>query len=160
VDGRSANIRPAVADGQWHSFGSSSASVRSASVGFGGGIRPGFGVGFRGGFGGFGCCGFGRWGWGFGIGWPFWGGFWSPYWAFGWDPWLYNPYWYGPGPYYGYSDYGPDYSYNWSDNPPPYRPDSYNSQDAPNANLSPNYHLSSSANNGPDLSPDPNYAAS
>jgi len=79
---------------------------------------------------------------GFGIG-PYWGG----YWAFGWNPWLYNPYWYGP---YGYGpslyyDY-PDYSYDWSDDPPPYRPDSYNSQDAPDANLSPNYHLDGSSN--------------
>jgi hypothetical protein len=149
VASRSSNIRPAVADGQWHSFGNSSASVRTVSAGFVGGIRPGFGVGFRGGFGGFGCCGFGRWGWGgwgfgFGIGWPFWG----PYWAFGWDPWWYNPYWYGPG-YDGYADY----SYDWSDNPPPYRPDSYNSQDAPNANLSPNYHLSSSLDNGSNYGP-------
>jgi hypothetical protein len=144
------NIRPAIADGQWHSFGNASGSVRSAGAGFDRGGR-GFGGGFRGGFG-YGCCGFGRggwggwgwggWGWGFGFGWPFWGGFWGPYWGL-WDPWWYNPYWYGPG-YYGYTDY----SYDWSDNPPPYRPDSYNSQDGPDANLSPNYHLSSSLNNG------------
>jgi hypothetical protein len=44
-----------------------------------------------------------------------------------------------------YYDY-PDYSYDWSDDPPPYRPDSYNSQDAPDANLSPNYHLDGSSN--------------
>jgi hypothetical protein len=151
---RSSGIRPAIADGQWHSFGNSSASVRTAGAGFVGGGR-GFGVGFRGGLG-YGCCGFGRWGWGggwgwggwgfgFGIGYPFWGGFWGPYSAF-WSPWWYNPYWYGPASYYNY----PDYSYDWSDNPPPYQPDSYNSQDAPDANLSPNYHLSSSLNEDSD----------
>jgi hypothetical protein len=132
----SSNIRPAINDGQWHSFGNGSASARTASAGsansnlvahntgfsrgsgYFGGVRgePGFGV--RGGYGGY---GFGRgygwgggwgggWGWGgLGFGWPYWG----PAWAFGWSPW-YNPYWYGwPG--YGYSNY-------WYD-APPYRSD-------------------------------------
>ncbi len=139
---RASNIRPAIADGQWHSFGNAGGMARSVGTpGFGGvrGANLGWTGGFRGGWGG------GRWGgggWGFGV-WPYWG----PYWAFGWNPWLYNPYWYspywyGPSSYYDYSDY----SYDWSDDPPPYRPDSYNSQDAPDANLSPNYHLDSSSN--------------
>jgi hypothetical protein len=144
---RSLNIRAAVADGQWHSFGGSSASVRSASAGFVGGVRPGAGLGFRGGFGGFGCCGFGRGGWGFGFGGPFWG----PYWAFAWDPWWYNPYWYGTGAYYSYQGYGSDYGYDWSDDPPPYRPGAY----TPDANLSPNYHLNSSLSDGPEVNVDP-----
>ena len=144
--GQSSNIRPAINDGQWHSFGGSSRSsnlvARSTGTtegfrsfgssrgeaGFVGGGFRGAGFGFRGGFGGFGfgrgCC----WGgWGFGIGFPYWGFGWGPAWAF-WNPWWYGPYWYGPyyggwSGYYG-SDYGyDDYSDVWSSNPPPYRQD-------------------------------------
>lgn len=132
------NIRPAINDGQWHSFGNSAVSARGANstlvarntafvttragfVGAGPRFAPGFrSVGFRGGFG---CC-WGGFGWGFGVGWPFWGAYWGPYWGFAWNPWWYNPYWYGPG-YYGYGpyyDYGyDDYGYDWSDDPPAYR---------------------------------------
>jgi hypothetical protein len=125
----SANIRPAINDGQWHSFGNAGSTRASASTansslvahstGFNGGFRsfggePRFGIGggFRGGWGGFGF-GFG-WGWG----WPYWG----PAWAF-WDPWWYSPYWhspysYGPGyDYYSDSAYGSGSAYN----APPYR---------------------------------------
>ena len=140
----SSNIRPAINDGQWHSFGNAGNSTRAASArpanslvarstGFSGGRRsfggePRFGVGggFRGGWGGGwrgGCCwggGFGfGFGWGYGWGWPYWG----PAWAFGWDPFWYPPYWYSPYGYgagYGYysdSSYNSDASYNT----PPYR---------------------------------------
>jgi hypothetical protein len=142
---RSSNIRPAIADGQWHSFGNRDVVRTAATSGFVGGARTanfGRSGNFRGGWGGYGWGGRGGWGWGglgFGFGWPYWG--------FGWDPWLYSPYWYGPWAYSYYPDYGLDYyGYNWSDDPPPYRPDSYNSKDAPDANLSPNYHLSASSN--------------
>jgi hypothetical protein len=116
-------VRPAIADGQWHSFGNTSASTafagRSNFVGIG--RYPGGwgGGGIRGGWPVYGCCA-GGWGWGFGFGYP--------YWALAWDPWWFSPYWYGPygyGPYwYGpYSSFGydPGYSYDWNDNPPPYR---------------------------------------
>jgi hypothetical protein len=124
------NIRPAINDGQWHSFGSTNASARGASGFVGGNPRaiPGFGWGGRawggsrgwGGGWGRGCC----WGgFGFGFGGSYWGAYWGPGWGFGWNPWWYNPYWgydaYWLGPPYAYYS---DYSYDWSDNPP-YRSD-------------------------------------
>jgi hypothetical protein len=99
----------AIADGQWHSFGSAQGragsaqtsnprSVQSATLNRGGlGFRNSAwrgGFGFRGGYGGFGwgCCGWGLgWGWGFGWGWG-----WGPFWD--WSPYWYNPWW-----DYGYS---------------------------------------------------------
>jgi len=145
---RSSNVRPAINDGQWHSFGNaassgrnsgalahSSLSARNAGISDGGwhsfgptrGAFGGAGFGFRGGawrgggpgFGWRGGCCWDGWGWGFGFGWPFWSAYWGPGWAFGWDPWWYSPYWYAPLAY----SYYPDYSLNWEDNPPPYRPD-------------------------------------
>jgi hypothetical protein len=98
----------AIADGQWHSFGSANGaggSVQTSNpgsvqtvtrnrggLGFGNsGWRGGFG--FRGGYGGFGwgCCGWGLdWGWGFGWGWdPFWD--WPPYWYNRWSDYSYSP---------------------------------------------------------------------
>jgi hypothetical protein len=123
---RSANLRPAINDGQWHSFGNGASSAR-----FGPTFNRG-GSGWRGGWGGYGWRSYGwrgGWGWGggfgwglgFGFGWPYWGAYWGP---FAWDPWWYypygyDPYWYSPWPAYNYY---PDDSYNWSTNPPPYRP--------------------------------------
>jgi hypothetical protein len=155
---RSSNIRPAINDGQWHSFGNSGSSAHTSlsahnagsyesgfhSFGAARGIAPGFGRGvdgWRGGYGwgrGWGWGGGWGWGvWGFGFGWPYWGGYWGPGWAFGWDPWLYGPYGYGP---YGYAwpTYGyPGYDYDWSDDPPPYRPDASYDYDSPGNYLSP-----------------------
>jgi hypothetical protein len=141
------NIRPAVNDGQWHSFGNAGSAnstlmARNSGISNAGGrafastsggarLAPSFnraGFGWRGGWGGgWGCCraGFGwGWGfWGFGFGWPYWG----PY---AWAPWYYpyyDPYWYSPWP--AYNAY-PDDSYNWSNDPPPYRPSDDNTQPA------------------------------
>jgi len=98
----------AIADGQWHSFGSARSAagsaltsnarpVQSATFNRGGlgfvnsGWRGGFGL--RGGYPGFGwgCCGWGLgWGWGFGWGWgPFWD--WPPYWSDSWWDYDYPP---------------------------------------------------------------------
>jgi hypothetical protein len=142
---QSSNVRAAINDGQWHSFGNSGSRANSTlsarnTVGngisgngwrsfgsarggaaFGGGFRGEPGFGFRGGFG-RGCC-FGGFGFGFGFGWPYWG-LYGPAWAFAWDPWWYGPYYYGPWAGYGYYPGYVDYSYDWSNNPPPYRPDS------------------------------------
>jgi hypothetical protein len=121
-DSHSANIRPAINDGQWHSFGSASGVAGGTFRG-----TPGFGRGYGwgGGYGwgrGWGCCGSWGWGgWGFGFGWPYWG------WGLAWNPWWYNPYWYAPWPA---SYYYPYYGYDWSDNPPPYRPDSASDDDS------------------------------
>ena len=136
--GRSSNIHPAIADGQWHSFGNSVSSAHGSARSdratsnatlsarnvrtttgewrsFGGSNFVG-GGGFRGGYGW--GRGYGWGGWGFGFGWPYWGFGWGPAWAF-WNPWWYGPYWgygsYWYGPPYAYY---PDYSYDWSDNPP------------------------------------------
>jgi hypothetical protein len=141
------------ADGNWHSF-SSSSGVTSRS-GFAGGVSHGYGWsggnGWHGGYGwggygwrgygyGGGCC-WGGWAWGFGLGGPYWG----PYWGFAWSPYWYSPYWYNP--YWYGTAYDPAYySYDWSDNPPPYRPDSQASQNDPNANLSPNFGIGAGAN--------------
>ena len=120
VGGASAS-HAAIADGQWHSFGSAQGaagstqtsnprSVESATLNRNGlgfvnsGWRGGFG--FRGGYRGFGwgCCGWGLgWGWGFGWGWG-----WDPFWD--WTPYWYNPWWWD----YGYS---PAYIYPNTDEP-------------------------------------------
>jgi hypothetical protein len=153
---QASNIRPAINDGQWHSFGSpatsSTRTVASAGWNSFGSNRAtaGFaGGGFRGGFGGYSGFGFrggygwgGGWGWGglgFGFGWPYWGFGWGPAWGYAWNPWWYGPYSYGPYGYggwpgynYGYNSVYDDYSDVWSTNPPPYRaPDA--SQDNSNA---------------------------
>jgi hypothetical protein len=121
------NVRPAINDGQWHSFGSSGNRLSGASprvaaslVGRASGIAPGFawrGNGWRGGWPAFGWGRGWGWGWGFGFGWPWWGGSWGL-----WNPWWYDPFWYAPSPAYSYY---PDYS--WEDDSydtssdPPYR---------------------------------------
>ncbi len=203
-ESHSSNLRPAIADGQWHSFGNSGSSARSSAgssarssagssarssegrnsggaansslsarntgiadgawhsfgssrgaAGFVGGASramPGFGrfgYGWGGGWGwgrGWGWGGWGWGGWGFGFGWPYWGG----YWGLGWNPWWYDPYWYAPS-VYAY----PDYSYDWSDNPPPYAPDSAYNYDpsasdlsAPSSNYDAYFSLNSDASPG------------
>ncbi|MGA3105310.1 MAG: hypothetical protein ABSD53_12585 [Terriglobales bacterium] len=136
---RAANIRPAIHDGQWHSFGNSGSSAHGASGansnlmarsvagreggfqsfggsrGFEGGSRFQPGFGFRGGWGGgygWGGRGWGccgGWGWG-GFGFGF--GFGGPYWGAYWGPaWGlgWSPWWYDPY-WYGQAAYGP-YAY-------------------------------------------------
>jgi hypothetical protein len=139
----SANIRPAINDGQWHSFGNSRGSARLGAgrnpgdsansnlvahntVGTEGGWRSFGSVGsvrgeasFIGG-GGFRGAGFGfRGGYGRGCCWGGLGfgfGIGWPYWGFGWGPaWAFwNPWWYGPY-YYGPYWYGawPGYNYGY-----------------------------------------------
>lgn len=134
---RDASIRPAINDGQWHSFSPSRTSAAtvtpSATPGFnrfvGGWGRGGWG---RGGWGG--CCwgGWGWGGWGFGFGNPYWGAYWGPAWAFGWYPGWYQPFWYWPPDNYYNSYYGYDFS-----SEPPYAPDDSASYLSPGQDLSP-----------------------
>jgi hypothetical protein len=125
----------AIADGNWHSFGTTTRGGYSGTSGYGSrgyGYGYGHGYGYGRGYGwygygwrGYGCWGCG-WGWGWGWGWPWALSWWAPYW-------YYPSWWWGPGyvaypsPYYqdgapyapppdnddsGYQDY---YSYG-----PPY----------------------------------------
>jgi len=145
------NLRPAINDGQWHSFGNSGSSARSGegrnsggrtnlslsarNVGASDGAWHSFGSSrgasdFVGGTAravpGFGFRGAGwRGGWrgyGWGGGWDWGWGVWG--FGFGWPYWGvgWNPWWYDPY-WYAPSAYAyPDYSDDWGDNPP-YRPD-------------------------------------
>src|SRR5579859_3933982 len=138
LQNHSSNFRPAINDGQWHSFGNSG-SARLGEGRTSGGLtnsthpvlRAGISDGNWHGFGSsrvassstFGWrggdwdWGWGGWGWGLGVGWPYWGAYW--------DPWWYTPYWYSPWPAYYY----PGYDF-WADNPPPYNPDSWSDYDS------------------------------
>jgi hypothetical protein len=121
--GAAANHEMAIADGQWHSFGSAhtatgltlasnnhiAGNTTFTHGGWGGrgGWRGGWG-GWRGGWGypalgfGWGCWGCG---WGFGFGWGIgWAPYWGPYWALDpypyWDSlWWADPYFYSPPDY-------------------------------------------------------------
>jgi len=148
---RSSNVRPAIADGQWHSFGNSGSSVRSGegrnsggransslsarNVGASDGAWHSFGASsgasdFVGGTAravpGFGFRGAGwRGGWrgyGWGGGWDWGWGVWG--FGFGWPYWGvgWNPWWYDLYRYAPSAYAYPDYSDDWGDNPP-YRPD-------------------------------------
>src|ERR1017187_6014592 len=126
---RASNVRAAINDGQWHSFGNSgsrlsgtSTRVSTGFIGRGSVATPSFigrANGSRGGGPGYGWGGGWGWGgWGFGLGWPYWGG-----WDLGWNPWWYDPFWYAPRPAYSYY---PDYSWDYDNDPsydPPYRDD-------------------------------------
>jgi hypothetical protein len=136
AENHSSSFRPAINDGQWHSFGNSSSSAR-LSEGRNSGRSPGSnlmarnvgssdgawhsfgsvgGSGLRGGFvggpsrvaPGFGWHGGYGYGWGRGWGCCGWGFGW-PYWGFYWGPsWaLWNPWWYSP---YWYGPW-PGYAY-------------------------------------------------
>ncbi|MGD0793040.1 MAG: hypothetical protein ABR920_14840 [Terriglobales bacterium] len=63
---------------------------------------------------------------------------------------MYDPYWYGAWPAYGYYPYYSDYWYDWSDNPPPYRPDSSYDPD-------PSASYLSTPNSNPSSNPSSNY---
>ena len=146
----------AIADGGWHSFGTSHAGFGAAGyhAGYGWhgnyGYRGYYGYGWRGY--GWGCCGWGwgGWGWGFGWGWggwgwgwPYWGFYWGPGWGY-WNAWWWNPYWYAPYGYYPNYYNGP-YDYGYDDSvQPPYRPPDNQNQIAP-SNQNPTNNVSPSA---------------
>ena len=138
---RASNVRAAINDGQWHSFGSSGNSARTSLSarnigGEAGGWHSFGGTGFAGvGFHGYpgygwrgGCCGFGWGGFGFGYGLGVWDSAWDGLIGAGVRGTTLTGMtllliWYPPLAY-------PDYdNYSWDDSAPPYRPDLSNDND-------------------------------